>query len=86
MAIMASSVRTTLVQEKLRHGALPQQRPTKANGVPGSGSVCIICTDRVNPPEFQYDCITQNGDTVHLCRQCYFLWLTEVDVRSSQTG
>jgi hypothetical protein len=78
MAIMASSTRITLVQEKLRHGALPRQWPTKAYGIPGSGSVCIICTERVNPPEVQYNCVMPNGDTLHFCRECYFLWLSEL--------
>jgi len=27
-----------------------------------------------------------NGETLHFCRECYFVWLNEIDGDSSQTG
>jgi hypothetical protein len=84
---MNRSARGALVHQKIRQGALPRERPANGAGSrPGLGKTCVVCGDRVNPPEFQFDCILHNGETLHFCRECYFLWLNEIDGDSSQTG
>ena len=83
---MNRSARGALVHEKLRQGALPRERPANRYGSPGLGNACAVCSHRVNPPEFQYDCLMHNGETLHFCRECYFVWLNEIDGDFSQTG
>jgi hypothetical protein len=83
MAIIASGARRIVIREKLRQGTLPRHRPIEAYEVPASGTTCVICTHRMEPPDSQYECMTQNGNVLHFCRTCYFCWLYEVCVRAA---
>jgi hypothetical protein len=76
---MARSARGALVHQKIRHGVLPRERAMKASSGYGLGHFCVACADRVNPPELQYDCVMASGETLHFCRECYFLWLGDVN-------
>lgn len=82
MQTMRTNGRATVVQEKIRDGLLPHERPVKLYGGPGSGKVCVVCTDHINPPALQYECSMPTGTTLYFCRQCFFAWLHEVDLRS----
>jgi hypothetical protein len=80
---MARNVRDALVQDRVRQGLLPRERPVKVSSLYGVGRICVVCLVRINPPELQYECVMSNGETFHFCRECYFVWLSELDVNAS---
>jgi hypothetical protein len=77
------------VQEAVRAGSLPNRRPDRTWGGPGSGACCTICGARVGRDEVEFEIEFGGEDTaqpssyyVHV--QCFAAW--EAERRKIEAG
>jgi hypothetical protein len=67
MRVMNRNSRSALVRDKMQRAALPGERPARLSGGPGGG-MSVVCSERINPPEVQYECARPDGETTYFCR------------------
>src|SRR5262245_310300 len=66
----------SLVRSRIADGALPSLDPLKSHGVPGDGSPCVACGQRI-PRHRLMMTLTFSATVVHLHAACYEAWTAE---------
>ena len=66
----------SLVRSRIADGGLPRLDPLKSHGVPGDGSPCVACSQRI--PRYRLMMTLTFPTTVaHLHAACYEAWIAE---------
>jgi hypothetical protein len=65
------------IREMLRTGSLPCDEPTSTWGGNGSGHHCVVCRERIDETEVEYEVDLPSAKSLRLHRRCHALWLEE---------
>jgi hypothetical protein len=83
MAISDECILREKARELIQAGTLPNRRPDRTWGGPGSGADCSICSAPVGPDEVEFEIeFDRNGDApgpsnYHVHLRCFAAWEVE---------